>query len=173
MQLKILSYPDPRLKKVGRYVDDPTSDEIQNIVKAMFEKLYSTKDCAGLAATQLSFQDPYAITVIDVSSRRDEPLCLINPEIIESSGETFEEEGCMSVFPSHVHKAVKRAEKVKVKALNENGEEIIFEADGFLAKCIQHECDHLQGNLYVDLLPPVKRKLFEKQAKKLIRKLRE
>lgn len=169
--IDILMYPDPRLKKIGRKVDDPLAPEVQKVIRMMFETLYNTANCAGLAATQLDFADPYAITVIDLSTDKNEPLCLINPEIIERSGKTFEEEGCMSVYPDHIHKAIKRSEFITVVAQNEKGETIEIKTDGFLAKCIQHEVDHLNGILYIDHLSSLKRQMLDKQIKKIQRLL--
>ena len=165
----ILMYPDTRLKTIARQVSDPLVPEIQAIVHEMFDTLYETPHCAGLAATQLDFKDPYAITVIDISKKHNEPLCLINPKIIDRFGETFEEEGCMSVYPDHIHKAINRAKKITVQALNEKGESIEITTDGFLAKCIQHEVDHLNGILYIDHLSALKRQRVEKQIKKIKR----
>lgn len=155
-KIRILSYPDPKLKRVGKKVT-VVNDEIRKIIDTMFETNYGTENCAALAATQLDFADAFAITVIDLSEEKNEPLCLINPEIIHSEGEQFEYEGCMSVFPNHIHERVKRANRITVKALNQQGEPIEFTAEGYMAKCIQHEVDHLNGLTYLDRLSPLKR----------------
>jgi len=168
--VKILSYPDPRLCKVGAHVDDVNAPGVQSMIQDMFDTLYATPNCAGLASTQLDFAEPKAITVIDFSAEKNNPLCLINPEIIASKGDVFEAEGCMSVFPCHVTAPVRRAEEITVKALNEKGEVVTFTADGFMAKCIQHECDHLQGKLYIDRVKGLKRKLLEKKILKARKK---
>lgn len=168
--IPILDYPDKRLKSAAEKVEDVLSTETQSAIRDMFETLYETPNCVGLAATQLDFQTPKAITVIDVSDSRDEPFCLINPEIIEATGETFEPEGCMSVYPGQIKAPVKRFEKVVVKFLNQEGEEETLEADGFLAKCIQHEIDHLQGRLYVDYIEGVKWKMLERKITKVANK---
>lgn len=165
---KILSYPDPRLKTVARRVD-VVDDYIRTIVDNMFETHYNTPNCAALAATQLDIPNPPAITVIDFSSEKNQPLCLINPEIIEREGETFEIEGCMSVYPDAIHDKVKRAAKIKLTALDRDGKPLLFEADGFLAKCIQHELDHLNGVIYIDHLSMLKRKMVEKKIAKVRR----
>lgn len=164
-KIRILDYPDPKLKRVGKKVD-VVNDEVKKIIADMFETHYGTENCAALAATQLDFADPLAITVIDFSENKDDPLCLINPEIIESDGEQFEYEGCMSVYPDHLHERVKRAERVVVSALNEQGERIELSAEGFMAKCLQHEIDHLNGLTYLDRLSPLKRqRLLDKLHK--------
>lgn len=165
---KILSYPDPRLKTVGQYVES-VNDHIRMIVDNMFETHYNTPNCAALAATQLDMPNPPAITVIDFSAEKNQPLCLINPQILEKEGETFEIEGCMSVYPDAIHDKVKRAEKIKVRALDREGKPLEFEAEGFLAKCIQHELDHLRGIIYIDHLSNLKRKLVEKKIAKVRR----
>src|SRR3990167_10641117 len=105
--LKILQYPDPRLKTIAAPVET-IDQEIQKVIDDMFETHYNTENCAALAATQLDITKPHRITVIDFSPRHNQPLCLINPEIIEREGETFEEEGCMSVAGGTYEK-VKRA----------------------------------------------------------------
>ena len=171
--IKILNYPDPRLKSVGEDVVDVHAPEIQKIIDDMFETHYNAENCAALAATQLDFIKPKKITVIDYSANKDEPLCLINPEIIATDGEQNETEGCMSVYPSLVHARVKRAMWVKVRALDREGKPIEFEAEGYRAKCIQHEIDHLNGLLYLDRLPKVMRRLVEEKIRKVIQKLRK
>lgn len=102
--------------------------------------------------------------VIDVSEERDEPLVLINPQIIKKDGSTISEEGCLSVPNSYAK--VDRAETVTVAALNENGEEFVLDADELLAICIQHELDHLQGKLFIDYLSPLKRQRIRKKLEK-------
>lgn len=167
--LKILEYPDRRLKTVAKKVEKIDA-HIQKIIDDMFETHYNTENCAALAATQLDIQDPPAITVIDFSPAKDQPLCLINPEIIERSGEHEEIEGCMSVFPQQIHEKVKRAAKIKVRALDREGKQLEFEAEDFMAKCIQHELDHLNGKIYLDHLSRLKRTLTEEKIKKIKRR---
>ncbi len=169
-KVKILNYPDPRLKKNGQPVNQ-LDDATQQVISDMFETHYATHNCAALAATQLDFQKPLAITVIDYSQEKNEPMCLINPEIIDASGEQFEFEGCMSVYPDVFHEKVKRAQWIKVRAMDEKGDIKEFEAEGYLAKCIQHEIDHLHGLLFLDRLSPVKRKMVEQKIKKHIKRL--
>ncbi|MAZ43558.1 MAG: peptide deformylase [Legionellales bacterium] len=170
MMIDILNYPDIRLKKCGDFVSDINDSYVQKMIADMFETLYNTKDCCGLASTQMNFESPLAITVIDVSPQKNEPRCLVNPIIIESKGHTHYREGCMSVYPSFIDAAVKRAEWVKVEALNEKGEKIVIESADFLAKCLQHEIDHLNGKLYLDLLPRFRREKIDKKIKKLLKK---
>lgn len=167
--LAILQYPDPRLAKKAKTVTNVSDPSLQKTIDDMFETLYATENCAGLAATQLDIADPYRVTVIDVSMDKNQPYCLINPEIIESEGEAIEWEACMSVFPGEIHAQRKRAARVKAKALDRTGKEITLEAEGILAKCIQHEIDHLNGKLYIDGLSPLKRQMLDKRIKKLLR----
>jgi len=161
--LSILRYPDTRLRKKAKPVERVDST-IQQIVDDMFETMYDAPGI-GLAATQVNVHQQ--IVVIDVSEEKNEPLCLINAEILELEGTEESEEGCLSV-PDY-YATVKRAEKVKVKALNREGEAFEVETDGMLAICIQHELDHLQGKVFVDYLSPLKqsrvRKKLEKAAK--------
>lgn len=168
--LGILQYPDKRLNKKAKTVTNVRDDELQKTIDDMFETLYNTANCAGLAATQLDIKDPYRVTVIDVSADKTEPLCLINPEILEIEGENLQWEACMSVSPEEIHGKVTRATKVKVRALNREGEEIEIEAEGLLAKCIQHEVDHLSGKLYIEHLSLLKRQLIDKKIAKLRRR---
>ena len=171
--IKILQYPDPRLRTPGEKVED-FGEALQKVVDDMFETHYAADNCAALAATQLDFEKPKHITVIDYSPGKDKPFCLINAEIIERSGEQYEEEGCMSVGSDSgvVFEKVKRCMGIKVRARDRHGKVITFEADGFMAKCIQHELDHLDGKLFIDHLSTLKRKRLEKRLEKA-RKLSE
>lgn len=163
--LTILQYPDPRLKRKAVLVEhfDAT---LQKIIDDMFETHYAASDCAALAATQLDLPIAYSITVIDYSAEKNQPLCLVNPKIVEESGEQYEEEGCMSVYPGIVSDKVKRADKVKVVAQDREGKPLEIEAEGFFAKCLQHEIDHLNGILYIDKLPLIKRERMIRKIKK-------
>lgn len=160
-KLRILQYPDPRLKTKAEPVEK-IDDAIQKIIDDMFETHYATENCAALAATQLDIANPKRITVIDFSPEKNQPLCLINPEIIEASGEMNEEEGCMSVSGG-IYEKVKRATKIKVQALDRDGQPLEFEAEGFMAKCIQHELDHLNGVVFLDHLSLLKRQRIDKK----------
>ncbi len=159
-KLEVLRFPDERLRTVAEPVAE-VNDEIRQIVKDMLETMYD-ENGIGLAATQVDIHK--RIVVIDVSEEGNEPLVLINPEIIAKNGTTISEEGCLSVPQSYAK--VDRAEQVTVKALNENGEEYTFEADGLLAICTQHELDHLMGKLFIDYLSPLKRQRIRKKLEK-------
>jgi len=161
MILPILHYPDKRLRTAAKPVE-VVDDSIKTQVKNMFETMYDAPGI-GLAATQVNFHQ--RVIVIDVSEEQNQPLCLINPEITKKSGEIEWEEGCLSV-PNYFEN-VKRANTIKVCALNENGEEFEIEASEILAVCIQHEIDHLDGILFVDYISKLKqRRLKEKTSKK-------
>lgn len=159
-KLEVLRFPDERLRTVAEPVAE-VNEEIRQIVKDMLETMYD-ENGIGLAATQVDIHK--RIVVIDVSEEGNEPLVLINPEIIEKDGSTISEEGCLSVPQSYAK--VDRAEQVTVKALNENGEEYTYEADGLLAICTQHELDHLMGKLFIDYLSPLKRQRIRKKLEK-------
>ena len=131
----------------------------------MFETHYATDNCAALAATQLDFKDPLHITVIDFSPNKDQPFCLVNGKIIETSGEMQEEEGCMSVGGG-TYERVKRHAKIRVQAQDRHGKPLDFIAEGFMAKCIQHELDHLDSKLFIDHLSKLKRKRVDKKIEK-------
>ncbi len=170
-KIDLLHYPDPRLKQQGETVDI-FNDEIQRIIDNMFETHYAQENCAALAATQLDFINPKRITVIDYSSNKDEPLCLVNPKIIEREGEQNEFEGCMSVYPSHIHAKVKRDYWIRVTAQDRHGNPLDFEAEGYKAKCIQHELDHLNGMIFLDRLKPFKRKMIDDKIRQVIKQLK-
>jgi peptide deformylase len=161
--LEILHYPDKRLRTVAEPVD-VVDDAIRKQVDDMFETMYDAPGI-GLAATQVDFHKQ--VIVIDVSENRDQPLCLINPEIIEQEGTETCDEGCLSV--PDFYESVTRAEKVTVRALDRTGEEFTLNADGMLAVCIQHEMDHLKGRLFVDHLSPLKFQRFKKKLLKIQR----
>lgn len=164
--IRILQYPDLRLRQKGAWVD-VVDDQIKKIVDDMFETHYNASNCAALAATQLDFKDPKRITVIDFSPEKNQPLCLINPKIIAREGEIVEPEGCMSVREAYEN--VKRSAKITVQALDREGKPIEFTAEGFMAKCIQHELDHLDGKLFIDHLPSLKRHKIDEKIKKSIK----
>lgn len=165
--IRILQYPDPRLKIKGEKVTD-FGVKTQQMIDDMFETHYNTENCAALACTQLDFKTPQHITVIDFSEKKDQPLCLVNAEIIEKNGAQTSAEGCMSVGGGAYEK-VTRAAKITVKAQDRYGKALHFEADGFMAKCIQHELDHLNGKLFIDYLSHLKRDRIKKKILKLNR----
>ncbi len=159
-KLEILHYPDKRLRTVAEPVE-VVDDTIRRLVDDMLETMYAAPGI-GLAATQVNAHK--RIIVMDLSENKNEPLCLINPEIIKSEGVEQTEEGCLSV--PDIYETVERAERVVVKALDREGREFTLEADGLLAVCIQHEIDHLEGNLFVDYLSPLKQMRVKKKIQK-------
>ena len=159
--LPILRFPDPRLKKVAQPVAQIDAS-IRKLVADMAETMYEAPGI-GLAATQVNVHQ--RVIVIDVSEDRSGLMALINPVILERDGEQVHEEGCLSV--PGIYEKVTRAERVKVRALNEKGESFEFEADGLLAVCVQHEIDHLDGKVFVEYLSPLKLgRIRSKLAKK-------
>ena len=150
--LPILCYPDPKLHTVAKPV--ATVDErIRKIASDMLETMYDAKGI-GLAATQVDVHE--RLIVIDVSEERDQPIVLINPELVWTSPTThLNEEGCLSV--PGIYDGVTRFDAVHVKALDEKGESRTIEAEGLLAVCVQHEMDHLLGKVFVEYLSPLKR----------------
>ena len=159
-QLEILHFPDSRLRSEAAPVH-VVDDEIDRLVGDMFETMYAAPGI-GLAATQVNV--PKRLLVLDISEEKDRPMCFINPEILEKSGEEETEEGCLSV--PGIYERVRRAEHIKVRALDRNGEPFELEADGLLAVCIQHEIDHLDGKLFVDYLSELKRQRIRKKLDK-------
>ena len=164
MKLPLLHFPDPRLHTVAKPVK-AVDARIQKLVDDMFETMYDLKG-VGLAATQVNVHE--RIVVIDVSEDKAQPLTLINPQIIWSSPERrVAEEGCLSV-PGY-YDGVERPERVKVQALNREGESYTFEADDLLAVCVQHELDHLMGKVFVEYLSPLKRNRIKAKMLKMQR----
>ena len=150
-KLDILTFPDPRLRIRATPVARVDA-EVKRIVSDMLETMYAAPGI-GLAAVQVNI--PKRIVVMDVSENKDAPLCLINPEILERSGEEQMDEGCLSV--PGFYEPVTRAERVRLRALGLDGEPVELDADGLLAVCIQHEIDHLEGKLFVDHISALKR----------------
>ena len=159
--LTILEFPDERLRKKASAVKS-VDDKIKKLVDDMLETMYESKG-VGLAATQVDVHQ--RVIVIDVSEEKNAPLSLINPEIIERDGIKESEEGCLSV-PGFFEK-VKRAEHIKVKAIDKEGQAFEFEARDLLAVCVQHEMDHLNGKLFVDYISSLKRQRIKKKLEKI------
>jgi len=156
---RILTYPDPELKKKSAPVTI-INDRIRELVNDMAETMYDAPG-VGLAAPQIGVHQ--RVIVIDVSPKDEPPelIVAINPEIIHAEGESYEEEGCLSVPRYGAN--VRRHARVVVKAVNLEGEEVTFRAEGLLAIAFQHEIDHLNGILFVDHLSPLKKEIFRKK----------
>ena len=162
--LNILEFPDKRLRTVAKPVSTVDS-RIQTLVKDMLETMYEAEGI-GLAASQVDVHE--RVVVMDLSESRDEPLVFINPEITPLTDELFSyQEGCLSV--PGFYEDITRPAKVKINALNEKGESFEMEAEGLLAVCIQHECDHLAGKLFVDYLSNLKRDRIQRKLDKIHR----
>lgn len=158
--LNVLRFPDERLRKVAKpIVEFPP--QLQTTIDDMFATMAVEKG-VGLAATQVDIHQ--RLIVMDVSEQRDQPLVLINPEIIAREGSQISDEGCLSV-PEQYAK-VERAARVTVKALDREGNEFTLDGEELLAVCIQHEIDHLNGKLFVDYLSPLKRNRIRKKLEK-------
>ncbi len=161
--LNILHFPDERLRTKAKPVAEVTNKH-RTLISDMLETMYDAPGI-GLAATQVNVHE--RILVIDISEEKDQPIVLINPEILEKEGDQEFDEGCLSV--PGIYETLHRAEKVRVKAVNDKGENFEMRAEGLLAICIQHEIDHLEGKLFVDYLSQLKkqriRKKLEKQQK--------
>ena len=151
---------DPVLRQKANDVAE-IDGALVKLVDDMLETMYAAPGI-GLAATQVDVHK--RLLVLDVSEDGDQPMVFINPEIIESAGDCESEEGCLSV-PGYTE-TVSRAESIRVRALDRNGESFELEADGLLAICIQHEMDHLEGKLFVDYLSEIKRQRIRKRLEK-------
>ena len=162
--LNLLRYPDARLHKVAAPVT--VFDEgLKKLVADMAETMYSAPGI-GLAATQVDVHKQ--VIVVDVSERRDSLVVLVNPGIVEAVGVSDIEEGCLSV-PS-IYELVERAERVKVRAYDQNGNAFTLEAQGLLAVCIQHEMDHLKGKVFIEYLSQLKQQRIRAKLAKQLRK---
>jgi peptide deformylase len=162
--LHILRYPDPKLHTVAKPVV-AVDERIRALIADMLETMYDASGI-GLAATQVDVHE--RVVVIDTSEKRDQPLVLINPEIIWMSDERIKgEEGCLSV--PGIYDGVERAAQVKVKAMDAQGQVRTIEADELLAVCIQHELDHLLGKVFVEYLSPLKRNRIKTKLVKALR----
>ena len=162
--LNILEFPGSRLRTIAR-PGAVVDDEVRQLIDDMFETMYEAPGI-GLAATQVNVHK--RIVVMDLSEDRSEPMVFINPEFEILSDEMGQyQEGCLSV-PGY-YENVDRPQRVKIKALDRDGKPFEMIAEGLLAVCIQHECDHLNGKLFVDYLSTLKRDRIKKKLEKLHR----
>ncbi|WP_298775786.1 peptide deformylase [uncultured Shewanella sp.] len=162
--LDILTAPDPRLKLVAKAVVD--FDSIQVLIDDMLETLYATSNGIGLAATQVGRSE--AIVIIDISEKRDEPLILVNPKVASGQDKMMGQEGCLSVPDFYAD--VERFSAVTVTGQDRFGQKVTIESDDFLAIVMQHEIDHLNGNLFIDYLSPLKR---QRAVNKVVKRLKK
>ncbi|HNK33684.1 peptide deformylase [Plasticicumulans sp.] len=158
--LPILHFPDPRLRQKAKPVTQFDA-ALSRLVDDMFDTMYAAPGI-GLAATQVNVQ--LRLVVIDVSDEKTDPRVFVNPEILESRGEEEMDEGCLSV--PGFYETVRRADWVRVRALDRHGQPFELETDGLLAVCIQHELDHLDGKLFVDYLSSLKRDRIRRKLEK-------
>ena len=159
-KLVILEYPDPRLRKTAEPVTD-VDDAVRQLVDDMLETMYA-KNGVGLAATQVDVHR--RVIVLDISDSRDQPLVLINPELLRQEGKGPGEEGCLSL--PGIYDKLPRATHIRVRALDRDGKSFEMDAEGLLGVCIQHEMDHLQGKLFVDYLSELKRQMIRRRLEK-------
>lgn len=159
-KLEILEFPDPRLRTVASPVT-AFDEALGQLIDDMFETMYEAPGI-GLAATQVNVHKQ--LLVLDVSDNQDQPKVYINPEIVHAEGHQTYEEGCLSV--PGIYAEVKRAEEIRVKAQDKNGDTFEEEIHGLHAVCLQHEMDHLLGKLFVDYLSPLKQKMVRKKLEK-------
>jgi peptide deformylase len=159
-RLEVLHFPDPRLRKQALPVKS-VDDNIRKLAADMLQTMYE-ENGVGLAATQVNVQQ--RVVVIDVSADRNQPLVLINPEIVEQEGREESQEGCLSV-PGYFD-TVERATKVRYRYQSLEGSPVEADADGLMAICLQHEIDHLNGKLFIDYLSNLKRERIRKKIEK-------
>lgn len=159
--LPILSFPDPRLRTIAKPVKQVT-DDIRQLASDMLETMYAAPGI-GLAASQVDKH--IQLIVMDLSETKDQPMVFINPKVSPLTEQTQPyEEGCLSV--PQIYDKVARPSRVKIEALDLDGNSIDIEAEGLLAVCIQHEMDHLNGKLFVDYLSPLKRQRAREKIEK-------
>ena len=163
--LKIVHYPDPRLHKVAQPIAT-VDDSIKTLVADMAETMYAAPGI-GLAATQVDRH--VRLIVVDISEAKDDLKVFINPEILEASGQSEHEEGCLSV--PGIYDKVTRPERIRVRALDRDGQPFELETDGLLAVCVQHEIDHLDGKVFVEYLSRLKQERILKKLKKQAREV--
>ncbi|MGZ8201633.1 MAG: peptide deformylase [Burkholderiales bacterium] len=161
--LPILHYPDPRLHKKAAPVTQ-VDDRIRQLIKDLAETMYAAPGI-GLAATQVDVHE--RVIVLDVSEDRTQLHAFVNPVILETEGEAENEEGCLSV--PGIFDKVRRAARVKIRALSPEGEPFVLEAEGLLAVCIQHEIDHLEGRVFVEYLSRLKQQRIAAKLRKQLR----
>ena len=162
--LPILSFPDPRLRTIAQPVKEVT-DDIRQLAADMFETMYEAPGI-GLAATQVDHH--IQLIVMDLSEDKNQPMVFINPKVTPLTEDKLPyEEGCLSV--PQIYDKVERPSRVKIEALNLDGEKFEIEAEDLLAVCIQHEMDHLNGKLFVDYLSPLKRQRAREKVEKFVR----
>ncbi|MBU2972319.1 peptide deformylase [Pseudoalteromonas sp. C2R02] len=161
--LEVLKAPNEKLTVQATKISN--IDSVQGLIDDMLETMYDTPDGIGLAATQVGHSE--AIIIIDISQARNEPLILINPEVISGKNIEKGQEGCLSV-PGY-YADVERFTQVKVQGLDREGKEVTIETDDFLAIVLQHEIDHLKGKLFIDYLSPLKRKMALKKVNKTLK----
>jgi peptide deformylase len=158
--LEILHFPDPRLREKAKPVEQVDAG-VRQLIDDMFETMYQAPGI-GLAAIQVGVAQ--RVITIDLSEEKDQPMAMVNPEILEKDGIEEMAEGCLSV--PGVYEKVKRADHIRFKALDRDGNEFEMEAEGLLAVCVQHEIDHLDGKLFVDYLSSLKRQRIRKKLEK-------
>lgn len=162
--LPILSFPDPRLRTIAKPVEEVT-DEIRQLAQICLKPCMKRQ---ALAWQRTQVDQHIQLIVMDLSENKDEPMVFINPKITPLTQETQPyEEGCLSV--PQIYDKVSRPSRVKIDAVDLNGESFELEADGLLAVCIQHEMDHLNGKLFVDYLSPLKRQRAREKVEKTVR----
>lgn len=158
--MEVLHFPDPRLRKKAEPVT-VIDDSIRQLAADMLETMYAEQGI-GLAATQVNVQQ--RVVVIDLSENRDQPMALVNPEILSAEGTEQMQEGCLSV-PDYFD-LVERAEFIRLRYQDLEGKTVEMETGGLLAVCVQHEIDHLNGKLFIDYLSPLKRQRLKKKLEK-------
>lgn len=157
---KIIYLPDPRLRRITEPVVT-FDDNLQRLIDDMFDTMYDANG-VGLAAPQIGIN--LCLSVVDVSADKSQQLVLVNPKIVAAHGEMDYQEGCLSV--PGAYDTVKRAQQVTIEALDRQGQAFEMTAEGLLGECFQHEIDHLNGKLFVDLLSPIKRAMARKKSDK-------
>ena len=158
--LDILHFPDARLRNLAKPVAT-VDDSVRKLIDDMFETMYAAPGI-GLAAIQVN--DARRVIVVDITEDRSQPLALVNPQILTKQGAEEMDEGCLSV--PGIYETVQRAEQIRVRALDRDGNPFELDCDGLLAVCIQHEIDHLDGKLFVDYLSSLKRQRIRKKLEK-------
>lgn len=165
-KMRIFTYPDAVLKAKAEPVQN-IDEEIRSLVDNMCETMYSAMGI-GLAANQVGELKQIIVYDVNQTEAGPNPAVLINPEIVLTDGDVVQEESCLSVIDFSAD--VPRKEKIKVRGVDKDGNPVDIEADGLLARCLQHEIDHLNGILFIDHISTLKRTLYNKKVKKMMKR---
>ena len=165
MTIKILNYPDIRLRRIAKYVNN-IDNNIKTIISHMKNTIKNLNHCGALACSQMDFSEVFRIVVFSNNTTNNGILVCINPQIINKKNEVYKDEGCMSIYPDIIYEKVFRYNEIVFSYFDENYNKIIKKVNNYFARCVQHEIDHLNGILFIDKITSIKREKIIKKIKK-------